>query len=172
MPVLRQLPRWAWFGTAVLAFIAGQVNAVGYLGFRHESISNMTGNTSLLGIALGQGNAGETVHWVLAIAAFVLVDLTFTVGMYFGVPLLVAGLAQPWSQLDIAGRTVTAGRTMLLAVLMASLRPRGGSYLVDGVDTEDVAGDDLRIMAYTAEPGSEDAERLELAIVLGTQALA
>jgi len=39
-------------------------------------------------------------------------------------------------------------------------------------DTLVVAGDDLRIMVYSAEPGSEDAERLELAIVLGTQALA
>ena len=34
-----------------------------------------------------------------------------------------------------------------------------------------VAGDDLRIMVYTAEPGTEDAERLALAIVLGTQTL-
>ena len=34
-----------------------------------------------------------------------------------------------------------------------------------------VAGDDLRIMAYTAEPGTEDAEQLALAVVLGTQAL-
>ncbi len=38
-------------------------------------------------------------------------------------------------------------------------------------DTLVVAGDDLRIMVYTAEPGTEDAERLALAIVLGTQAL-
>lgn len=38
-------------------------------------------------------------------------------------------------------------------------------------DTLVVAGDDLRIMAYTAEPGTEDAQRLELAIVLGTQSL-
>ena len=34
-----------------------------------------------------------------------------------------------------------------------------------------VAGDDLRITVYTAEPGSEDAEKLDLAIVLGTQTL-
>jgi hypothetical protein len=34
-----------------------------------------------------------------------------------------------------------------------------------------VAGDDLRITVYTAEPGTEDAERLALAIVLGTQTL-
>jgi transcriptional regulator with XRE-family HTH domain len=34
------------------------------------------------------------------------------------------------------------------------------------------AGDDLRIMVYTAEPGTQDAERLALAVVLGTQTLA
>lgn len=38
-------------------------------------------------------------------------------------------------------------------------------------DTLIVAGDDLRIMVYTAEPDTEDADRLALAIVLGTQAL-
>ena len=36
-------------------------------------------------------------------------------------------------------------------------------------DTLIVAADDLRIMIYTAEPETEDAERLSLAIVLGTQ---
>ena len=34
-----------------------------------------------------------------------------------------------------------------------------------------VAGDNLRIMAFTAEPETGDADRLELAIVLGTQSL-
>lgn len=38
-------------------------------------------------------------------------------------------------------------------------------------DTLVVAGSNLRIMAYTAEPGTQDAERLQLAIVLGTQSL-
>jgi transcriptional regulator with XRE-family HTH domain len=38
-------------------------------------------------------------------------------------------------------------------------------------DTLIVAADDLRIMVYTAEPNTEDAERLTLAIVLGTQTL-
>ena len=38
-------------------------------------------------------------------------------------------------------------------------------------DTLIVAGNDLRITVYTAEPGTEDAERLALALVLGTQAL-
>jgi len=34
-----------------------------------------------------------------------------------------------------------------------------------------VAADDLRVMVYTAEPGTEDAESLALAVVLGTQEL-
>lgn len=71
MPWLRQLPRWAWVGAGVLAFIAGLMNAVGYLGFRAAPISNMTGNTSLLGIAVGQGNGSEAGYWALTIVAFV-----------------------------------------------------------------------------------------------------
>ena len=39
-------------------------------------------------------------------------------------------------------------------------------------DVLTVAGDDLRIMVYTAEPGTPDAERLALALVLGTQEFA
>jgi transcriptional regulator with XRE-family HTH domain len=48
--------------------------------------------------------------------------------------------------------------------------PAVGAIAVD-CDTLVVAQDDLRIMVYTAEPGTPDAERLELAIVLGTQSL-
>jgi hypothetical protein len=38
-------------------------------------------------------------------------------------------------------------------------------------DTLVDASDDLRITVYTAEPGTDDAERLALAIVVGTQEL-
>ncbi|MGH8967608.1 MAG: transcriptional regulator, partial [Actinomycetes bacterium] len=48
--------------------------------------------------------------------------------------------------------------------------PSVGRIAVD-CDTLVVAGDDLRIMVYSAAPGSEDAERLALAVVLGTQSL-
>ena len=48
--------------------------------------------------------------------------------------------------------------------------PSVGRIALD-CDTLIVAGDDLRIMAYTAEPGTADAERLALAIVVGTQSL-
>lgn len=48
--------------------------------------------------------------------------------------------------------------------------PAVGPIVVD-CDTLVVAQEDLHIMVYTAAPGTEDAERLQLAIVLGTQSL-
>lgn len=48
--------------------------------------------------------------------------------------------------------------------------PDVGPIAVD-CDVLTVAGDDVRIMVYSAEPGSEDADRLALAVVLGTQSL-
>jgi transcriptional regulator with XRE-family HTH domain len=48
--------------------------------------------------------------------------------------------------------------------------PAVGRITLD-CDTLIVALDDVRIGVYTAEPGTEDAERLALAIVLGTQSL-
>ncbi|WP_406137000.1 helix-turn-helix transcriptional regulator [Streptomyces sp. NBC_01089] len=48
--------------------------------------------------------------------------------------------------------------------------PRIGSVTLD-CDVLSVAGSDLRIMIYTTEPGTRDAEQLALLTVLGTQAL-
>ncbi|MFH9656828.1 helix-turn-helix transcriptional regulator [Streptomyces sp. NPDC017248] len=48
--------------------------------------------------------------------------------------------------------------------------PQAGPVTLD-CDILTVAGSDLRIMVYTAEPGTEDAERLALVTVLGTQDL-
>jgi transcriptional regulator with XRE-family HTH domain len=48
--------------------------------------------------------------------------------------------------------------------------PHVGPVVLD-CDMLTVAGSDLRIMIYTAVPGSADAERLALITVLGTQAL-
>lgn len=71
MPVLRQLPRWAWVGGGVLAFIAGMVNAAGYMGFRHQPITNLTGTATLFGVALASADGAEVLHWGLSILAFV-----------------------------------------------------------------------------------------------------
>ncbi|GAB2545317.1 YoaK family protein [Rhodanobacter koreensis] len=101
MPVLRQLPRWAWIGGGVLAFIAGIVNAAGYMGFRHQSITNLTGSTSLLGVSLGTADGGEAVHWALSIGAFlvgailsglIVQQRTLKLGRRYGVALVLESL--------------------------------------------------------------------------------
>jgi transcriptional regulator with XRE-family HTH domain len=56
------------------------------------------------------------------------------------------------------------------AGLKTILHPEVGPVKLD-CDVLAVVGNDLRIMVYTAEPGTEDAERLALITVLGTQAL-
>lgn len=48
--------------------------------------------------------------------------------------------------------------------------PQAGRLALD-CDILSVRGSDLRLMVYTAEPGTEDAERLALVTVLGTQLL-
>ena len=50
--MISKLPRWVWTGAWVLAFIAGVVNVVGLLGFEHQAITHLTGNTSLFAEAL------------------------------------------------------------------------------------------------------------------------
>ena len=66
-----RLAAWVWVGAGALAGVAGIVNVVGFLGFQHQAITHLTGNTSLLGAALVSGNAGASLHLGGAIAAFV-----------------------------------------------------------------------------------------------------
>ena len=64
-----------------------------------------------------------------------------------------------------------AGKSTLLAVLMASLRPRGGSYAVDGVPTESVAGDDLRTrMAWLPQEAHVFASTIRANLALAAPA--
>lgn len=70
--MIGKLPRWVIFGGGVLAFIAGMINAIGYLGFRHQAVTHMTGNTSLFGIAAGQGEMVDVLHFGGMLLAFAL----------------------------------------------------------------------------------------------------
>ena len=69
--MIRRLPRWAWIGGGLLALVAGCINAVGYLCFRHQPITHLTGTSTQLGIALAEGNIAEDLHWALMIVSFV-----------------------------------------------------------------------------------------------------
>ncbi len=55
----------------MLAFIAGVVNVVGLLGFGHETVTHLTGNTSRLAEALAKLDTSTTLHVAALIAAFI-----------------------------------------------------------------------------------------------------
>lgn len=69
--MISRLPRWVWIGTWMLAFVAGIINVVGLLGFEHQTITHLTGNTSRLAEAIAQLDAAATRHFAALIAAFV-----------------------------------------------------------------------------------------------------
>lgn len=69
--MIAKLPRWVLYGGAALAFIAGMINAIGFLGFRHEATTHMTGTTSLLGIAVAGASAVDFVYFGGMLLAFV-----------------------------------------------------------------------------------------------------
>ncbi|WP_028863101.1 YoaK family protein [Psychromonas aquimarina] len=50
--MLRKLPRWVEYGAFTLALLAGTVNAVGLLGFQHQSVSHLSGTTTMFGAEL------------------------------------------------------------------------------------------------------------------------
>jgi uncharacterized membrane protein YoaK (UPF0700 family) len=69
--LISKLPPWVWTGMWVLAFIAGTVNVVGLLGFEHQAITHLTGNTSLLAEALATLNRSAIFHFATLIGSFV-----------------------------------------------------------------------------------------------------
>lgn len=99
--MIRQLPRWAWIGGGLLALAAGCINAVGYLCFRHQPITHLTGTSTLLGIALGRGDLAEILHWSMTIASFligavvsgfIVEQRTLQLGRRYGVVLMIESL--------------------------------------------------------------------------------
>lgn len=61
----------------LLAWAAGSVDAIGFLGLGHVFTANMTGNTVLLGLSLGEGRS-------LAAVANIVALIGFTLGVAFG----------------------------------------------------------------------------------------
>lgn len=99
--MISKLPRWIWAGTWALAFIAGIVNVVGFLGFEHQAITHLTGTTSMLGIAIASANISTTLHFAASLGAFVagcslsgfiIQDSTLKLGRRYGVALSLVSL--------------------------------------------------------------------------------
>ena len=69
--MINKIERWAWWGGALLAAIAGSVNAVGFLSYAHQAVTHLTGTTTLVSLALVDGTRKDLVHLVGVIGAFV-----------------------------------------------------------------------------------------------------
>ena len=91
-----RLAAWVWVGAGTLAWVAGVVNVVGFLGFQHQAITHLTGNTSLFGAALVSGDANAALQLFGVLAAFVggavlsgliIQDSTLRLGRRYGVVL-------------------------------------------------------------------------------------
>jgi uncharacterized membrane protein YoaK (UPF0700 family) len=55
----------------LLTWVAGTIDAIGYLALGHVFTANMTGNAVLLGIAVGQGQGLAAIRSLVALAGFV-----------------------------------------------------------------------------------------------------
>lgn len=96
--MIRKLPRWAWIGGGLLALAAGCINAVGYLCYRHQPVTHLTGTSTQFGIAVASGDTREMLHWGLTLASFlfgamlsgfVVEQRTLQLGRRYGVILML-----------------------------------------------------------------------------------
>jgi uncharacterized membrane protein YoaK (UPF0700 family) len=112
-----------------LAFVGGFVDAISYLGLGHVFTANMTGNTVLLGIALGRLQAAAAMRAVIAL-----------VGFCVGV-IAASTLARPRSSLPPRHKPVwiaLACESLLLSAL-AALWLRAGTPLDDATQGSFIA---------------------------------
>lgn len=95
------LPVWVQLGAFFLAFNAGMVNALGLLNIWHQTVSHMTGNVSMLAIAIVHGQFMHSLYILCALISFVLGSLYsgyllgnshFQLGRRYGIPLSLSGL--------------------------------------------------------------------------------
>jgi len=182
MPMISKLPRWVWAGAWLLAFVAGIVNVVGLLGFEHQAITHLTGNTTLLAAALATRRVATAVHFGLligafiagtAISGFIIQDSTLQLGRRYGVALLLVSLllfvSIPLLQMKSAYGMYTAACACGLQNAMVS------TYSGAVVRTTHVSGmfTDLGIFLGHALRGLPvDQRRLKLCVLVVTGFLA
>src|SRR5574343_534777 len=95
------LPVWVQLGAFFLAFNAGMMNALGLLSIWHQTVSHMTGNVSMLAIAILHGQSMQAIYGICVISSFVLGSLYsgyllgsshFQLGRRYGIPLSLSAL--------------------------------------------------------------------------------
>lgn len=70
--MISKLPRWVEYGSFVLALVAGLVNSIGLLGFKHQSISHLSGTATLLGTGIVNSTFSDVFHLFIILLSFLL----------------------------------------------------------------------------------------------------
>ncbi|MDA7746206.1 DUF1275 domain-containing protein [Psychromonas sp.] len=70
--MISKLPRWVEYGAFVLALVAGCVNAVGLLGFKHQSVSHLSGIATRLGADIVQSAFPDVLDLTTIIISFLI----------------------------------------------------------------------------------------------------
>jgi uncharacterized membrane protein YoaK (UPF0700 family) len=68
--VISTLPRWVEYGSFILALVAGFINSIGLLGFKHQSISHLSGTASLLGTGVVNSTFIDVFHLLTILFSF------------------------------------------------------------------------------------------------------
>lgn len=99
--MISRLPRWVEVGAFILALTAGCVNAVGLLGFEHQSVSHLSGTATLLGTGILTpafdrlfNLLGVLISFLFgaSIAGFLLHDSTLKLGRHYDTALVLESL--------------------------------------------------------------------------------
>ena len=70
--MISKLPRWVEYGAFILSLVAGLINSIGLLGFKHQSISHLSGTATLLGTGIIGSNISDVFHLVLILFSFLI----------------------------------------------------------------------------------------------------
>ena len=70
--MISKLPRWVEYGAFILSIIAGFVNAVGLLGFNHQSISHLSGTATILGTEAFTSSFTNVFHLFMVLFSFLI----------------------------------------------------------------------------------------------------
>jgi uncharacterized membrane protein YoaK (UPF0700 family) len=93
---LQRLPNWIQLGAFLLALNAGMVNVLGLFTVLHQSVSHMTGNVSMLAMALLHWQPDTIIYLTCVVlcyvigsfySGFILGNSYFSLGRRYGLPL-------------------------------------------------------------------------------------
>jgi len=99
--LISKLPGWIEYGAFALALIAGCINAIGLLGFDHQSVSHLSGTATIFGAGIFKNPASVSIHLAgvlfsffigALLAGFLLHGTTLKLGLHYDTALVAEAL--------------------------------------------------------------------------------